>query len=72
MLPADVAWNIRGPILQPWGRWSAPEELARSLYAALRALDAEGCTVIVCPMPPADGIGAAISDRLQKAAHPKN
>jgi L-threonylcarbamoyladenylate synthase len=69
MLPADVAWNAPGPTLQSWGRWSAPEELARTLYAGLRSLDALGCTVIVCPMPPADGIGAAIRDRLRKAAH---
>ncbi len=50
-----------------WGRWSAPEELAQRLYAGLRALDAVGCTVILCPLPPAEGIGAAIRDRLQKA-----
>jgi L-threonylcarbamoyladenylate synthase len=42
--------------------------LARELYAGLRALDAQGCTVILCPLPAADGIGAAIRDRLHKAA----
>lgn len=51
-----------------WGRWSAPEEMARNLYAGLRTLDAMQCTAIVCPMPPAEGIGAAIRDRLTKAA----
>lgn len=71
MLPADVSWNIPGPILHPWGRWSAPEELAHALYAGLRALDAQGCTVIVCPVPPEDGVGAAIRDRLRKAAEPE-
>lgn len=70
MLPADVSWNIPGPILQPWGRWSAPEELAHALYAGLRALDAQGCTVILCPVPPGEEIGAAIRDRLRKAAEP--
>lgn len=50
-----------------WGRWDAPETLAHELYAGLRALDAAGCTVIVCPLPTADGIGAAIRDRLLKA-----
>ncbi len=54
-----------------WGRWSAPEEMARSLYAGLRALDAQECTVIVCPVPPDEGIGAAIRDRLLKAAQAK-
>ncbi|MGB6692406.1 MAG: L-threonylcarbamoyladenylate synthase [Terracidiphilus sp.] len=52
----------------PWGRWSAPEEMARELYAGLRNLDARQCTAIVCPVPPHDGIGAAIRDRLVKAA----
>ncbi|MGO9433017.1 MAG: L-threonylcarbamoyladenylate synthase [Terracidiphilus sp.] len=51
-----------------WGRWDAPEELAQRLYAGLRSLDARGCSVILCPLPSAEGIGAAIRDRLQKAA----
>jgi L-threonylcarbamoyladenylate synthase len=68
MLPADLPGNIRGAILQQWGRWSVPDELAKSLYAGLRSLDARGCTVILCPLPPDDGVGAAIRDRLRKAA----
>lgn len=51
-----------------WGRWSNPEELAQRLYAGLRALDAMGAVVIVCPVPAADGIGEAIRDRMFKAA----
>jgi L-threonylcarbamoyladenylate synthase len=43
--------------------------MAHNLYAGLRALDAEGCSVILCPVPPAEGIGAAIRDRLTRAAH---
>jgi L-threonylcarbamoyladenylate synthase len=57
-----------GEIVFRWGRWDAPEEMARLLYAGLRTLDSEGCAVIVCPVPPGDGIGAAILDRLRKAA----
>ncbi|MEI9970076.1 MAG: Sua5 family C-terminal domain-containing protein [Terracidiphilus sp.] len=38
---------------------------------AWRALDAAGCTVILCPLPPAEGIGAAIRDRLLKAGTKK-
>jgi len=53
----------------PWGHWDASEELARNLYAGLRALDSQGCTLIICALPPADGLGAAIRDRLCKAAH---
>lgn len=69
MLPADLerpdAPNVT---IFDWGRWSAPEEMARDLYAGLRTLDAEGCTVVLCPLPPHDGIGVAIRDRLRKAA----
>jgi len=53
-----------------WGRWSEPEELAHRLFAGLRALDAAGCDVILCPQPQAVGIGVAIRDRLRKAATP--
>ncbi len=63
-LPAELA---RAPKF-PWGRWSEPEQMARTLYAGLHALDAFGCAIILCPLPPADGIGTAIRDRLVKAA----
>ena len=69
MLPADVAALNLGAAVVAWGRWAAPEEMARELYAGLRALDAAGCTVILCPVPPADGIGAAIRDRVLKAGN---
>ena len=68
MLPSEITSPIRKANVYAWGRWSAPEELARNLYAGLRALDAQSCTVILCPLPPAEGIGAAIRDRLLKAA----
>jgi L-threonylcarbamoyladenylate synthase len=55
-------------ILFDWGSWSVPEELAAHLYAGLRELDAAGCDLIFCPLPAADGIGAALRDRLRKAA----
>lgn len=51
-----------------WGSWNQPEELARNLYAGLRWLDEEGCGVILCPLPRAEGVGLAIRDRLRKAA----
>ena len=67
MLPREFRAPDAAAAVFPWGRWAAPEEMARELYAGLRALDAQGCTLIVCPMPPAEGIGAAIRDRLLKA-----
>jgi L-threonylcarbamoyladenylate synthase len=51
-----------------WGRWDNHEELAQRLFAGLRWLDAAGAAVIICPLPPAQGIGVAIRDRLGKAA----
>ena len=60
--------KVDGAEIFAWGSWDAPETLAHELYAGLRALDAAGCAVIVCPLPPAEGIGAAIRDRLLKAA----
>jgi L-threonylcarbamoyladenylate synthase len=68
MLPDSIPAPA-GATVFAWGRWSAPQELARTLYAGLRKLDADGCTVILCPLPPAEGIGAAIRDRLLKAGN---
>jgi len=72
MLPfgVDAPLGLAGRSVFFWGRWNRPAEMARELYAGLRTLDQEGCTVILCPLPPADGIGAAIRDRLLKAAVP--
>ncbi|MGH9592621.1 MAG: L-threonylcarbamoyladenylate synthase, partial [Bryobacteraceae bacterium] len=69
MLPAG--WGFEpapGTVVFEWGNWQNPEELAARLYAGLRALDSVACDVIVCPVPPQEGIGAAIRDRLTKAA----
>ena len=73
MIPAELANVDLGAPLRAgtefvWGRWSAPQELAEKLYAGLRALDAQGCDVIFCPLPAPGGIGDAIRDRLRKAA----
>jgi L-threonylcarbamoyladenylate synthase len=73
MLPTEVSIAAitrrhPGAVVFPWGHWAAPEELAQNLYSGLRTLDAQGCTVIVCPLPPVEGLGAAIHDRLRKAA----
>jgi L-threonylcarbamoyladenylate synthase len=68
LLPAGLTLRVPGALVHPWGRWSDPQTLAAELYSGLRALDATGCSVILCPVPPAEGIGAAIRDRLQKAS----
>jgi L-threonylcarbamoyladenylate synthase len=56
-------------------RWDVPNDaatLARELYAALRTLDDEGHDVIVASLPDPVGLGSAIRDRLQRAAHPRS
>lgn len=70
MRPAGLKVPEENVEIFAWGCWDAPEELAHNLYAGLRALDERGCTVILCPLPPQEGIGAAVADRLRKAAHP--
>jgi len=69
MLPEGMMTpkEIKAAQVYPWGKWDEPETLAHGLYAGLRALDAAGCTVILCPLPAAEGIGVAIRDRLEKA-----
>ncbi len=69
MLPEELLASAPvGAHIFRWGSWTVPESLAQSLYAGLRTLDSEGCTVIVCPLPPKDGLGEALHDRLHKAA----
>ena len=42
---------------------------AQTLYADLRTADMAGAKVIVAVLPPAEGLGHAIRDRLRKAGH---
>jgi len=44
---------------------------ARELYASMRRADADGVRTLIAVLPPADGLGHAIRDRLQKAAAPR-
>jgi L-threonylcarbamoyladenylate synthase len=45
-----------------------PAQIARGLFAALRALDAHGVDVILARQFPAKGLGLALADRLLRAA----
>ncbi len=45
-----------------------PVEAASRLYGAMRRLDSAGLDLLVAESPPLGGLGAAISDRLSKAA----
>jgi len=63
------------PVLHPvveltatFGKWGQWDQLAKRLFTAFRALEAQQVAVILCLLPPAEGIGLAVRDRLQRAA----
>ncbi len=68
MLPEGFPSDPRATAVYAWGAWTNEKELARRLFAGLRKLDEAGITKILCPLPPENGIGTAIRDRLQKAS----
>ncbi len=69
MLPAGALASLPEEVfVLPCGSWTRLEEMAQALFAGLRAMDDRGVTRIVCPLPPEEGIGAALCDRLRKAA----
>lgn len=51
-----------------WGAWGDWAELARRLFEGLRWLERQRVTVILAPLPPPEGLGLAVRDRLLKAA----
>ena len=57
---ADVTWDAGGDL----------DLLARSLYGWLRQADAESLDLLIAVPPRPEGIGAAVRDRLERAAHP--
>ncbi|NUP21498.1 MAG: threonylcarbamoyl-AMP synthase [Streptomyces sp.] len=46
-------------------------DYARGLYGFLRELDQQGCDLIIASLPPEDGLGLAIANRLRRAAGPR-
>jgi L-threonylcarbamoyladenylate synthase len=47
------------------------EDYARTLYRRLREADDAGADVLLAVPPPAEGLGRAVVDRLQRAAAPR-
>jgi L-threonylcarbamoyladenylate synthase len=73
--PDDASWGLLAlaDVDTPGHlvRLSAPDdadEYARVLYASLREADALGLTTVLAVAPPTQGIGAAVLDRLSRAA----
>lgn len=57
-----------GLVIFDWGAWRDWRQLAQNLFAGLRYLDKPGVSVIVAPLPPEEGLGLALRDRLMRAA----
>ncbi|HEY3559053.1 MAG TPA: L-threonylcarbamoyladenylate synthase [Kribbella sp.] len=47
------------------------DDYARALFGYLRDLDAQGCDLIIASLPPDQGLGRAIANRLNRAAGPR-
>ncbi|MEY9931253.1 L-threonylcarbamoyladenylate synthase [Catenulispora sp. GP43] len=46
-------------------------EYAHRLYGLLREFDQRGCDVVIASLPPEEGLGTAIANRLRRAAGPR-
>ena len=69
LLPEDFAGSFAEEVIVwRWGRWTRSDEMAQRLFAGLRSLDGHEVEIIFCPLPAGEGIGAALRDRLRKAA----
>lgn len=62
------AWRDSGVEVFELGAAGEPEQAARLLFAGLRELDRRGVDVILAHSPQRDGLGAAVWDRLFRAA----
>jgi L-threonylcarbamoyladenylate synthase len=71
MLPQNWTIHHRHVEIFHWNCFDDAAALAHTLFAGLRELDQRNVTVILCPLPPDNGLGAAIRDRLEKAAKSK-
>ena len=71
MLPQNWPIHHRHVEIFHWNAFDDSAALAQALFAGLRDLDHRGVTVILCPLPAANGLGLAIRDRLEKAAKSK-
>lgn len=65
---AEHAEQYRADAVFSLGNASELEEAARRLYAALRSCDEQGATYIVAEACSREGLGAAVMNRLLKAA----
>jgi L-threonylcarbamoyladenylate synthase len=70
LLPASLdgaSVNVHAVVRVP----DSLADYARGLYGFLRALDQQGCDIIVASLPVETGLGLAIANRLHRAAGPR-
>ncbi len=65
---ADARTDRTGVSNFAWTETGSPSEGARNLYHLLHQLDGQGFGLILAETPPGDGLGAALRDRLRRAA----
>ncbi|HEY7848718.1 MAG TPA: L-threonylcarbamoyladenylate synthase [Ktedonobacterales bacterium] len=63
-----AALSTLGVVVERLGPADMPAEQSRRLYAALRALDAHGCDLLLAHTFAREGLGLALCDRLRRAA----
>ncbi len=73
LLPSD--WKLpskyatsKAVIVFDYGSWADWGTMARRVFDGLRTLDKQGVQVILGPLPPEQGLGLALRDRLLRAA----
>jgi L-threonylcarbamoyladenylate synthase len=64
----EAALGRGGLVIFDWGAWGNWTQLAQNLFSGLRYLDKPGVSMILCPLPPEEGLGLALRDRLTRAA----
>jgi len=70
-LPAELSPDRLGRMAERLFPIPLPRDLeaaAKRLYGCLRSIDRKGCDLALVEVPSEDGLGAAIADRLRKAA----
>ncbi|MER6393714.1 L-threonylcarbamoyladenylate synthase [Streptomyces sp. NPDC001523] len=64
---ADAAVKAHAVVTVP----DSVDAYAHGLYGYLRKLDQQGCDLIIASLPPEEGLGLAIANRLRRAAGPR-
>lgn len=73
LLPSD--WKLpakqgssKNVVIYDYGSWTDWQTMAQRVFDGLRWLDKQGVNVIIGPLPPEQGLGLALRDRLIRAA----